>query len=500
MLGSTPRRPELFVAVCRGLDSPHRVVIAAAAARGIVRRVRDRRGLAGGLLASLLTLAAAIALRRFVVDDAWIPARYAEHLAGGLGYRFNAGGAVTDGVTPLPWAPWLAVWVRLGAPALLVARATSLLGMLTAAWLVGRAVALRDGGFVRFAPLLVFGSAPVGAWAVGGLETGAVVALVAAGVTAARATVSTSALGLAAALRPECLPMVVVLAVARPGTHAARGARGLAAAAPFAAVVGARLACFGSPVPLSVLAKPADLSHGWPYVAAGLLLLGAPAFAIAPRALTSPSQREARWQLASVIVHAGAVAWAGGDWMPLSRLLLPALPPLVLAGAALASDAPPWLGAARAAVCAGALAFAWATGGRASMADIAGTREALIELARGPLRDRRSVAALDVGWVSAATRERVVDLAGLTDPAIAALPGGHTSKQIPAAFLDDRGVDSLVLLRRRGCGRGCVRGDGGPFERAVEARLAEDPWVAERFVVGATVSAGPLTYVVLTRR
>src|SRR5579859_7590704 len=39
----------------------------------------------------------------FTVDDALISVRYAQHLALGLGWRFNAGGPSTDGVTPLPW-------------------------------------------------------------------------------------------------------------------------------------------------------------------------------------------------------------------------------------------------------------------------------------------------------------------------------------------------------------------------------------------------------------
>lgn len=466
----------------------------------IVWRVRDGRGIAAGLAASLLTLAAALVLRGFIVDDAWIPVRYAEHLAAGLGYRFNADGAATDGVTPLPWAPWLALWAWLGAPPLLVARATSALGMLGAAWLVGRAVGRSDGPRLRLAPLVVFGAAPVGAWAVGGLETGAVVALVALGVTTPRDGLATAALGLTAAMRPECLPMALVLAAARGAVPRTRAAHALAAAAPFAAVVATRIACFGRPVPLSVLAKPADLSHGGPYVVAGLILLGAPIFLVAPRALAAPEHRATRWLVTAVGIHALAVAWAGGDWMPLSRLLLPAVPPIVIASSALTRSAPPWLTVARLAVCLGALGFAWSTGGRAASANIVGDRSALVERGARALAGRRAIAALDVGWVSAATRARVVDLAGLTDPAIASLPGGHTSKRVPPAFLADRGVDAFVLLRLRGCAGPCVRDDGGPFERAVEERLAAERWVQETFAVDAVIAAGPLTYVVLARR
>ncbi|MFW5740962.1 MAG: hypothetical protein ACOC1F_11415, partial [Myxococcota bacterium] len=38
-------------------------------------------------------------LRNFTVDDALISARYAFHIASGIGHRFNPQGAVTDGVT-----------------------------------------------------------------------------------------------------------------------------------------------------------------------------------------------------------------------------------------------------------------------------------------------------------------------------------------------------------------------------------------------------------------
>ena len=127
-------------------------------------------------------------------------------------------------------------------------------------------------------------------------------------------------------------------------------------------------------------------------------------------------------------------------------------------------------------------------------------RAELIATGRQTLSASRSIAALDVGWVGAATEATVVDLAGVTDLAIAALPGGHTSKTIPVTLLDARGVDTLVFLRRQGCAASCVRPDGGPFDRAVEERLAREPWVSESFTVGAIIRAGTLTYVVMRRK
>ncbi|MDB4945505.1 MAG: hypothetical protein JWP97_5039, partial [Labilithrix sp.] len=66
----------------------------------------------------------------FTVDDALIAVRYAQHVASGAGYRFDAAGPSTDGVTPLPWALLLAPLA--GRDALAVLAAAKVLG--AAAW------------------------------------------------------------------------------------------------------------------------------------------------------------------------------------------------------------------------------------------------------------------------------------------------------------------------------------------------------------------------------
>ncbi|MBW2525334.1 MAG: hypothetical protein JRI23_14205, partial [Deltaproteobacteria bacterium] len=81
--------------------------------------------------AALLGLGAAVPmviyLSGFTVDDALIGARYAANLAAGAGYRFNPGGPVTDGVTPLGWAVVLAPFAS-GGPLQALA-AAKLLGV-----------------------------------------------------------------------------------------------------------------------------------------------------------------------------------------------------------------------------------------------------------------------------------------------------------------------------------------------------------------------------------
>lgn len=446
-------------------------------------------------IGAALTLPALGALRGFTVDDAWIPARYAAHLAAGLGYRFNPQGAATDGVTPLPWAPLLALLGGRGGieAAWLTARALGVLGWVAAAALLAREAASLRGSRLRWAALLpVPLSAPLAAWAVAGLETGLVTLLVTAAALAPPA-LACAAAGLAAAFRPEMIVLAFALALARFAEDRRWRAFPLALG-PWLLVVLLRLAVFGRPAPLSVLAKPSDLHHGLVYVVAGLLLGGAPLLA-----LPSPGALRDRSWLAPTLValaHAAAVALAGGDWMPLSRLLVPSFPLWIVAALRLSSStAAPWT-LLRTALASAAMLFAWWRVG-ASAASVVPTRAALIEQARPLLQGRRAVAALDVGWVGAATPARVVDLAGLTEPAFAVLPGGHTSKRITGAMLADRDTDALLFLRRSGCEGPCVRPDGGPFERAVEERLIHDPWVAASFRPARELRAGPLVYVLL---
>jgi hypothetical protein len=262
---------------------------------------------------------------------------------------------------------------------------------------------------------------------------------------------------------------------------------------PFVAVTLIRLAWFGRPAPLALYAKPSDWAHGWRYAVACALLTG-------PLALLA-WRRLASWcrslQVATV-VHFVAVAVAGGDWMPLSRLVVPVLPGVVIASAHVLDRSRWWLGAPRLGLALAGLVFALARAGPAA-ARVGQDRAQIIAQLAPSLRPATSVAALDVGWVGAATDATVVDLAGVTDPGIAALPGGHTSKRIPPGLLAARSVDTLVLLRRRGA----RLADPWPttrFARAVEQQVAWLPSMAEQYRVVARSDHPRLPYVVLRKR
>jgi hypothetical protein len=121
-------------------------------------------------------------------------------------------------------------------------------------------------------------------------------------------------------------------------------------------------------------------------------------------------------------------------------------------------------------------------------------RLALIEAARPALAGASAVATLDVGWVGAACSATIVDLAGATDPAIAVLPGGHTSKAVSGVFLAERKTDRLVFeLDERAP-------ESIAFTRATEARLFVDPFVTRNFrTVWRSPEALLIHYVVLSR-
>ncbi len=448
-----------------------------------------RARLASLAAAVAVTGAAAYALRGFAVDDAWIAPRYATHLAAGLGHTFSRGAPASDGVTPLGFA-WLLAAFR---PASVMAsfehaRALSLLATLVGAALLGLRVA-REGR-AALVSLVALGAAPVGAWAVAGLETGLAFLSASVAVTGppALAVVGAGALGL---LRPEAIPLALVLTLvrAREGHRSRRGAVALGLVTP--AILGAglivRRALFDAWVPLSFYAKAPSLTHGTIYVLAGAILTPGLWLALGrPRSLLA----------LAVPTHLVAVAWAGGDWMPLSRLLVPLVPVLVVLAAEFAGRASRLATGLRLAVALAALGFQWVRGGIPAQR-ILPTRLGLVRAARGVLSDRDVVAALDVGWLGAATEARIVDLAGLTDRGIARLPGGHTTKRVTWAMLADRGVTHLVLLRSP---RDATehRSDGGPFSRGVEeALLTHEPYLREHTTIQAILRAGTLEYVVL---
>ncbi|MGD0528714.1 MAG: hypothetical protein ABSE49_26495 [Polyangiaceae bacterium] len=433
----------------------------------------------------------------FTVDDALISVRYAHHVVSGVGWRFNAEGPSTDGVTPLPWVPLLAPLAR--GDALSALAAAKSLGLV--AWVAtGSALGAAMGGmerapaWARAAALATLAlSVPAAAYAVSGMETAVATSLATAAVLLRRrALLAAVVAGGAAAFRPELGLWAFVLAVglalaARSRPALVLGAS-LLAVAPFLACTLARTLAWGHPAPLALLAKPSDLAHGVAYAGAACVVTLVPMLVLAPLAL-----RRAPAALAVVaagIAHVVALVAVGGDWMPYARLMVPVLPSLAWAAAVASEHAHPVATGVRsllALALGGVLVARGGTDGRR----VGGDRAALIATARPLLACFRHVASADVGWVGAATDADLVDLGGVTDPTIAVLPGGHTSKRIDARLLLERDTDALLLWAPAGLPEGGTEAwRRATYGHAVDARLAADDVTARHFTATAFLPLG----------
>lgn len=471
-------------------------------AASLIRARPPARAVAWATLGAVVAIIPAGWMWGFTVDDALIAVRYARHLSAGIGWRFDAHGPSTDGVTPLPW-PLLLAPLAHAADALVVLGRAKALGLV--AWAAAGAALGAGAGRVTRSPAWARGAAlatlalsvPVAAHAVSGMETALATSLATAAVVARRPRTTAAFAGLAATLRPEMAPWAGVLAAsivfaAGRATPAAR-ARELSVAlalalGPFVACALVRAFVWGRPAPLAVMAKPSALSHGVAYAGAACVITLTPLLALAPWAL-----RRAPRALAIVVAaaaHVAAVVLVGGDWMPYARLMVPVAPSLASAAVLLAEHAHPLATALRSAVAL-ALGIVLVARGGTEGRHVGADRAALVTTARPLLADARRVAALDIGWVGAATDADVVDLAGLTDPDIAALPGGHTSKRVDVMLLLSRRPDAVLLYAPAGLPGGHLETwADASYPRVVEARLARDPVLARHFAPAAWIPLG----------
>ena len=231
------------------------------------------RAWAGTCIAGFLLLC--WLLRRFVTDDAWITARYAENLANGHGFVWNPGGPRVEGYSNplLVYAEALAQLV--GIPAIAAARAIGVgcgVALIVAIYKLGPAVVGRPA--TRVALALTAFYPPIALWAVGGLETIPTALAATVGVLLlARPDVDRShalRAGLVLATLPWLRPEGIVLALAIAGAAGAPGLLrratrrpaltrlGLAAGIPLAsqAVLELeRLVIYGHLMPNSVIYK-----------------------------------------------------------------------------------------------------------------------------------------------------------------------------------------------------------------------------------------------------
>ncbi|HEX5661418.1 MAG TPA: hypothetical protein VFX59_29715 [Polyangiales bacterium] len=397
------------------------------------------------VLACALALAALSGVAwRFTVDDAFIAVRYAQRLASGLGYTYS-GGYASDGVTGPLWLLPLVGGARLGLPVAALAKAVSCAASVVAAcWMVARASRSARG---RWAAWWVAGlsasSLPFAVWSVAGLETGLAALLVSWLVVAA---IDRCELGvpiaLLAWLRPELALFAGVLLLWR-----GRARSWLLAGAGVLALFAFRAVLFGHLLPMTLSAKPALLWNGVVYLGAalreprGLLLALLLALSIAR------GGRVTRMLALAIAAHALAVVLAGGDWMPARRLFVPIVPALAFV---IARGLRGWRYAPA------ALAFVVALGVREQIVELPAIREAGArrerlqdELARAVCRPG-TIALIDVGLIGVlCPQQEILDLGGLTTPAVAYAPGGHLDKRIDEAWLHAQRATLVLHSRER---------------------------------------------------
>jgi hypothetical protein len=448
----------------------------------------------------------------FSIDDAFIVARYAQRIARGASFTFNDG-PPTDGVTGPLWLLPLVVGVHFGVDVLLAAKLLGWLFCALALLLIQHRAATRalGGRALPVFALLTATSAPLWIWASAGLETGAATLAASAvlfGATARpapRPAIVGCAAALLAWLRPELALLVGSMLTltwwrARRAGWLAFALAGLGALS----LLAFRWVMFDRLLPLSAHAKPALLTNGAEYA---LHSAAHPAvLALAPGLIAALAwgRRDDRALLGAALVHASAVVLAGGDWMPGARLFVPLIPALCLVAAVGLSRL--WL--RRPAFALGFLLLALGARGTSLFAETARARTA------GLVREQRlpqllaalsgtsdPIALLDIGAVGYRSGRALIDLGGLTEPAIALAPGGHVAKHVDPEWLRRQAPGAIVLhsaQRPRVDEAGRLRWFAGyPVERRVLAM----PWVQLGYRVKTSIEYQPdYFYVVLVPR
>ncbi len=401
---------------------------------------------------------------RFAQDDAYISLQSARNLVEGHGLVFNAGERV-EGYSNFLWTILLAAFLKLGLPALDLAR---IFGVVLAAASIP--VAARFAAAIEGAPgaatiataALVAGSSALAFWSGAGLETGLAVLLTTAalergmapGVSARARRAAPLLFALATLTRPDA-PLLFAgwFAVrafdtlVRPGPlRDPLGVRGLALdvaiyLAPLIPWAAWKLSFYGDLLPNTYYAKGGFSAE---YFARGLTEAGAfvktfglwgvlPLLAIL--SVRHPVHGRLLAALGAVLaLFSLYVIAVGGDVLPVFRLWLPIVPlgsMLVVFGAMEAARLATRRRRARAFTAAALVAWAavnivlnrpWIGGQRTSYIRGRAVTAAIAAWLAERVPPGEAIAAVAVGQVAFDTRRPVIDMLGLTDREIARHP------------------------------------------------------------------------------
>ncbi len=389
-----------------------------------------------GALVALVVLHVLHVLRyNFVADDAFISLRYAANLLAGHGLVFNPGERVEGFTSPL-WTLLLAGFGAGGFDLLAAARALgllcSVLALPTTYWLARQCGATPRTALI--APALLACNGSLACWAASGMETALFVGLIAAAFATALAGgywASASWTAAATLARPEGLLVLLVL-----GIHHKRVASrcGLlwffVAGGPYALWLGFRRWYYGDWLPNTYYAKTgggwAQMQRGLDYLRdyaadhEGLLLL----LGLAVSALLRRPTVASGWLLFWL-----AIAWVGGDGLPMYRFALAPLPLFAALAAACVSFLLAFLpsgksGVVVAAVLGGAWAYTHGSPPRIKSHYSAYQLQQQVEIPRwtevgqwfaASAPAGASIAVAPIGAVAYYSKLEVRDMLGLTD-------------------------------------------------------------------------------------
>ncbi|MCY2960856.1 MAG: hypothetical protein NTY35_11875 [Planctomycetota bacterium] len=428
---------------------------------------------------------------RFTCDDAYISFRYAANLVAGDGLVYNVGETPpVEGYSNLLWTLASAAALALRLDPAVVANVLAAASAAALILLVARFAHVRFGlsglgcGIVA---LFVGILPPVSCWSTGGLETMTfalavflVYERIASGPGAPRGWQAGIAAALAALLRADGAGWVLAaLAVAwvdagsRPEVRAAVVRAALLLGAAVCAQLAFRLAWHQDWIPNTARVKAGlsamRIERGAKYV--GMMLVAMPALLLAPllaliatRGTLKCPRRVSIAAAVFAVVAAGYSIWAGGDFLPFGRFLLPAVPFVGLAFACLLARPAAWVRVAAALLLATAplatlgvqavpraLHFRWNEAepiDELTMLDNVRYRAEQWALVGRALSTRcagQSIVLGGIGAVGYFSGLRVLDLFGLVSPAVARLETplersspGHDRRVDPEFFLPER--------------------------------------------------------------